>query len=100
MATLRELQRLLADALEDIRQRDVLIDSLEQELDEKDALIDALTKELNKYKTAVMTSINAAVIGPVVATSRHHRPAISGEPVNTRKKVNYRDLKRIKKPHS
>ncbi len=51
MGTLRELQLALQEKIEEIRQRDELIDELEQELDEKDALIEKLRTQLDKYRS-------------------------------------------------
>lgn len=51
MATLRELQAALQLKLEELRQRDELLDELEAELDSKDALIERLYQELDKYRS-------------------------------------------------
>ncbi len=67
MGTLRELQLALQEKIEEIRQRDELIDELEQELDEKDALIEKLRTQLDKYrsilKPATGRSSNASTPG-------------------------------------
>lgn len=51
MATLRELQAALRLKLEELRQRDALLDELEEELDSKDALIETLYQELDKCRS-------------------------------------------------
>lgn len=99
MATLRDLQIALAEKIEEVRQRDQLIDELEKELDEKDSLIQSLRNELEKYKSAVKVSITAAVQanGANNTLRRHNRNAISAESAKERT-VDYRSLKRYKKP--
>lgn len=51
MATLRELQAALQLKLEELRQRDQLLDELEAELECKDALIEKLYQELDKCRS-------------------------------------------------
>lgn len=100
MATLRDLQIALAEKIEEVRQRDALIDELERELDEKDNLIQSLRNELEKYKSAVKVSIKAAVQANGTDNNtlgRQKRTAISAESSKTRN-VDYRNLKRHKKP--
>lgn len=99
MATLRDLQIALAEKIEEVRQRDRLIDDLELELDEKDSLIQSLRNELEKYKSAVKVSITAAVRanGPDNTLGRQKRTAISAESSKNRT-VDYKSLKRHKKP--
>jgi predicted RNase H-like nuclease (RuvC/YqgF family) len=53
MATLREFQIALQDKLEEIVQRDEMIDELEQEIAEKDRKIESLMFELGKYRSLV-----------------------------------------------
>ena len=48
MGTLRELQAMLRDKIEEVRQRDLLLDELELELDLKDALIERLQNQLRE----------------------------------------------------
>uniref|UniRef100_A0A3Q2ZAU7 cAMP-dependent protein kinase type II-alpha regulatory subunit n=1 Tax=Hippocampus comes TaxID=109280 RepID=A0A3Q2ZAU7_HIPCM len=62
MGTLRDLQYALQEKIEELRQRDALIDELELELDQKDELIQRLQNELDK------------------ARPRTKRQAISAEP--------------------
>ena len=53
MGTLRELQTMLRDKIEEVRQRDLLLDELEQELDLKDALIIRLQNQLKEALSKV-----------------------------------------------
>jgi len=88
MCTLRELQTALAGKIEEVRQRDLLIDELEAELKKKDALITSLQTQLEKYRAAVKTSITASVHAVPELSNGHAAPlkqkrvAISGESVN------------------
>lgn len=50
--TLRDLQLALQLKIEELRQRDALIDELELELDTKDDLIRQLQMELDKHRRA------------------------------------------------
>ncbi|KAJ0067488.1 hypothetical protein NL108_007957 [Boleophthalmus pectinirostris] len=50
MGTLRDLQFALQLKIEELRQRDALIDELELELDTKDELIRRLQEELDRYR--------------------------------------------------
>ena len=89
MGTLRDLQLALQVKIEELRQRDQLIDELELDLDEKEALIQRLQTELDKYRsimrkpfdgnswaTAAENGINA------MRLPRTKRTAISAEPVS------------------
>lgn len=53
MGTLRDLQFALQLKIEELRQRDTLIDELELELDTKDELIRRLQEELDRYRATV-----------------------------------------------
>uniref|UniRef100_A0A3B5AA13 cGMP-dependent protein kinase n=1 Tax=Stegastes partitus TaxID=144197 RepID=A0A3B5AA13_9TELE len=53
MGTLRDLQFALQLKIEELRQRDTLIDELELELDTKDELIRRLQEELDRYRTTI-----------------------------------------------
>lgn len=53
MGTLRDLQFALQLKIEELRQRDTLIDELELELDTKDELIRRLQEELDRYRSAL-----------------------------------------------
>lgn len=66
MGTLRDLQFALQLKIEELRQRDTLIDELELELDAKDELIRRLQDELDRYRANVFlpgASINAGSAG-------------------------------------
>lgn len=56
MGTLRDLQFALQLKIEELRQRDTLIDELELELDTKDELIRRLQEELDRYRATVSVS--------------------------------------------
>ena len=56
MCTLREMQFALREKLEELRQRDELIDELERELDDKDILIEKLKTQLDKYKSILISA--------------------------------------------
>ena len=53
MGTLRDMQFALQLKIEELRQRDSLIDELELELDTKDDLIRQLQTELDKHRNAL-----------------------------------------------
>lgn len=53
MGTLRDLQFALQLKIEELRQRDTLIDELELELDTKDELIRRLQEELDRFRATV-----------------------------------------------
>ena len=53
MGTLRDLQFALQLKIEQLRQRDTLIDELELELDAKDDLIRRLQGELDRYRATI-----------------------------------------------
>ncbi|XP_072038563.1 cGMP-dependent protein kinase 1-like [Amphiura filiformis] len=74
MATLRDLQFALQQKIEELRQRDELIDDLELELDEKDALIQKLKNELDKYRAVIRPATKQAL-----QKSRQKRLGISAE---------------------
>ncbi|CAL1599859.1 unnamed protein product [Knipowitschia caucasica] len=84
MGTLRDLQYALQQKIEELRQRDALIDELELELDQKDELIQRLQNELDKYRsvirpaTAQQVQNTLALPGP--DQHRSKRQAISAEP--------------------
>lgn len=64
--TLRDLQLALQLKIEELRQRDALIDELELELDTKDDLIRQLQIELDRYRSAsqhAVTSLDAGNTG-------------------------------------
>ncbi|XP_037608546.1 cGMP-dependent protein kinase 1-like [Sebastes umbrosus] len=88
--TLRDLQLALQLKIEELRQRDSLIDELELELDDKDDLIRQLQVELDRHRNASQHATNAAETahtGAAVQTAaapdepqRTKRQAISAEP--------------------
>lgn len=121
MGTLRDLQHALQEKIEELRQRDQLIDELETELDEKDVLIQKLQNELDKYRSIVtrahIKTVSAAAAAAVAAAAtdserstttavpfikeRTKRTAISAEPASARtardlltslKRINKSDL--------
>lgn len=55
MGTLRDLQFALQLKIEELRQRDTLIDELELELDAKDDLIRRLQGELDRMRVSLST---------------------------------------------
>lgn len=64
MGTLRDLQFALQLKIEELRQRDTLIDELELELDTKDELIRRLQEELDRYRaTASLPGPSAVSAG-------------------------------------
>ncbi|XP_005107533.1 uncharacterized protein LOC101852120 [Aplysia californica] len=74
MGTLRELQLALQEKIEELRQRDELIDELEGELDEKDSLIQRLQTELDKYRSVLPSATGS--MSPHTARKSHH-PGVS-----------------------
>lgn len=86
MGTLRDLQYALQEKIEELRQRDTLIDELELELDQKDELIQRLQNELDKYRsvlrpaTAQQVQARQQNLGLQPDQHRSKRQAISAEP--------------------
>ncbi|CAJ1069937.1 cGMP-dependent protein kinase 1-like [Xyrichtys novacula] len=89
--TLRDLQLALQLKIEELRQRDSLIDELELELDSKDDLIRQLQVELDRHRNANVQTANAREVAstdPAAAQpstapdepQRTKRQAISAEP--------------------
>ncbi|XP_074472838.1 cGMP-dependent protein kinase 1-like [Sebastes fasciatus] len=88
--TLRDLQLALQLKIEELRQRDSLIDELELELDTKDDLIRQLQVELDRHRNASQHATNAAETANTGAAvqmaaapdepQRTKRQAISAEP--------------------
>ncbi len=60
MGTLRDLQFALQLKIEELRQRDALIDELELELDAKDDLIRRLQGELDRLRLSAPAGASAA----------------------------------------
>uniref|UniRef100_A0A8C9YSK4 Protein kinase cGMP-dependent 1 n=1 Tax=Sander lucioperca TaxID=283035 RepID=A0A8C9YSK4_SANLU len=80
--TLRDLQLALQLKIEELRQRDSLIDELELELDTKDDLIRQLQVELDRQRSASRHAANAAETPSTAPDEpqRMKRQAISAEP--------------------
>lgn len=60
--TLRDLQLALQLKIEELRQRDALIDELELELDTKDDLIRQLQIELDSHRSSAQQAANSAEV--------------------------------------
>uniref|UniRef100_A0A8C9T620 cGMP-dependent protein kinase n=1 Tax=Scleropages formosus TaxID=113540 RepID=A0A8C9T620_SCLFO len=82
MGTLRDLQYALQEKIEELRQRDALIDELELELDQKDELIQKLQNELDKYRSVIRPATQQVHNKQSVLQEqqRTKRQAISAEP--------------------
>ncbi|EMP24635.1 cGMP-dependent protein kinase 1 [Chelonia mydas] len=83
MGTLRDLQYALQEKIEELRQRDALIDELELELDQKDELIQKLQNELDKYRSVIRPATQQAqqqTSSTLQGEHRTKRQAISAEP--------------------
>ncbi|XP_055518352.1 cGMP-dependent protein kinase 1-like isoform X1 [Leucoraja erinacea] len=80
MGTLRDLQYALQEKIEELRQRDALIDELELELDQKDELIQTLQTELDKYRSVLRPAPGSESSGRQQEQQRTKRQAISAEP--------------------
>ena len=82
MGTLRDLQYALQEKIEELRQRDALIDELELELDQKDELIQKLQNELDKYRSVIKPATQQVTQkrSELHEQQRTKRQAISAEP--------------------
>ncbi|KAK6482012.1 cGMP-dependent protein kinase 1-like isoform X1 [Huso huso] len=83
MGTLRDLQYALQEKIEELRQRDALIDELELELDQKDELIQKLQNELDKYRSVIRPAtqqVQKQTSCVLQEQQRTKRQAISAEP--------------------
>ena len=81
MGTLRDLQYALQEKIEELRQRDALIDELELELDQKDELIQKLQNELDKYRSVIKPATQQVHKQSILREQhRTKRQAISAEP--------------------
>jgi len=69
MGTLRDLQLALQLKIEELRQRDALIDELELELDTKDDLIRQLQLELDRHRAAATAAAAAAAAAAQTAAN-------------------------------
>ncbi len=83
MGTLRDLQYALQEKIEELRQRDALIDELELELDQKDELIQKMQNELDKYRSVIRPATQQVQSrSQLQEHQRTKRQAISAEPAN------------------
>ncbi|XP_047449119.1 cGMP-dependent protein kinase 1 [Mugil cephalus] len=86
MGTLRDLQFALQLKIEELRQRDTLIDELELELDTKDELIRRLQEELDRYRTTVSlpgpSAVSAACSAQIEDNHSAKRNTIISEPLS------------------
>ncbi|XP_018523812.1 cGMP-dependent protein kinase 1 isoform X1 [Lates calcarifer] len=84
MGTLRDLQFALQLKIEELRQRDTLIDELELELDTKDELIRRLQEELDRYRATVSlpgpSAVSAACSAQFEDQQRAKRKTVISEP--------------------
>lgn len=97
MGTLRELQRCLSDKIEELKQRDELIDELESELDEKDALIKTLQNELDKYRSILKPATPPIKKRLAMSRDRIKRCAISAEPTKIDALLSYTKVNKFPK---
>jgi hypothetical protein len=77
MASLRELQLCLREKIEEVKQRDQLIDELEAELDEKDLLVRRLYSELDKYRAIVRHYASSGTVSTPQQTASSAAGAVS-----------------------
>lgn len=82
MGTLRDLQLKLRDKIDELRQRDELIDELEAELDQKDEIIQKLQMELDKYRSILKPAHEQTQKRVNLHRERNKRCAISAEPAH------------------
>ncbi|XP_016090779.1 cGMP-dependent protein kinase 1 [Sinocyclocheilus grahami] len=85
MGTLRDLQFALQLKIEELRQRDALIDELELELDAKDDLIRRLQGELDRLRLSAPGA--SAAVQQRVSSLRVRRKALLTEPVTLEPKL-------------
>ena len=109
MATLRELQRQLAERLEDLRRRDAVIEYLERELADRDTAIRHLRNEIDKFRQVVRPLTQQLTRGhrpqppPVVRPARIKRLGFSAEPVSRPGEPGYEEplpLEPVDKPEA
>ncbi|XP_013879300.1 cGMP-dependent protein kinase 1 [Austrofundulus limnaeus] len=83
MGTLRDLQFALQLKIEELRQRDTLIDELELELDTKDELIRRLQEELDRYRSALSlpgpSTVSAAAAAQIEERQRVKKQTVFSE---------------------
>jgi hypothetical protein len=99
MATLREVQRQLAERLEELRRRDAVIEYLEREVAERDVLIRHLKNEIDKFQQVVrpltqqLTRVHRGALVPTPQRPvRTKRQAISAEPLGHPGDHSYEEL--------
>lgn len=97
MGTLRDLQLALRDKIEELHQRDQLIDELEAELDEKDELITRLQTQLDKCQAVLSPRLERVQRTRFNGHIRAKRMAISAESSKIGSMLNMRKPKRIPK---
>ncbi|KAK3089563.1 hypothetical protein FSP39_004640 [Pinctada imbricata] len=104
MGTLRDMQLSLQEKIEELRQRDELIDELETELDEKDELIKKLQNEIDKYRSVLRPPVglqNSPTKKKVSQTrDRTKRCAISAEPARFLDFVNQKQITKFPKSNN
>ncbi|XP_045922689.1 cGMP-dependent protein kinase 1-like isoform X2 [Micropterus dolomieu] len=83
--TLRDLQLALQLKIEELRQRDSLIDELELELDTKDDLIRQLQVELDKHRCTPQLPVSTAETANTGAAAQ--TPAAPDEPQRTKRQA-------------
>ena len=99
MGTLRELQLALVVKINEVRQRDKLIEELKAELDKKDTWIQALASELDKYRSVLKPLPISRVVSAVHDNHKVKRTAISAEPTNFALCLESSKSKRIRKSY-
>ncbi len=78
--TLRDLQLALQLKIEELRQRDALIDELELELDTKDDLIRQLQVELDRHRSAPQNAVSSVeTVQTGVPVQASHPPDKQGD---------------------
>ncbi|KAK3092018.1 hypothetical protein FSP39_024472 [Pinctada imbricata] len=100
MGSLRDLQLALRLKIEELHQRDELIDELETELDQKDEMIERLQNEIEKYRAVLKSTTEQARKQTTMYRERSKRCAISAEPAKFGSILNLYKTKRVVKPCS
>ncbi|XP_034021495.1 cGMP-dependent protein kinase 1-like, partial [Thalassophryne amazonica] len=77
---LADLQRALQLKIQELMQRDALIDELELELDTKDELITQLQTELDRQRSVSQVAVDESAHSTNTGAPRTKRQAISAEP--------------------
>ena len=100
MGSLRDLQLALRHKIEELHQRDTLIDELENEIDQKDQVIEKLRNELEKYRAVLKSTTEQARKQGTFYRERSKRCAISAEPAKYSSILHLYQAKRVQKPQS